>query len=120
MTMYTGTAVSRVRAKMALPAIGKSWWSVVVGGGVPDGNIAGSGVGVCVGLVLVPERKKNGGEEWATEQLGGNFSWCFSLSRACIYICISISISIYIYIYIYIYMYICIKTVVDTTSMYSK
>ena len=51
MTMYTGTAVSRVRAKMALPAIGKSSWSVGVGGGVPDGNIAGSGVGVCVGLV---------------------------------------------------------------------
>ena len=75
-----GHAISRVRAKTPLPAVGRCWWEVVVERGVPDGNIAASGVGVCVGLVLVPENDRKR-EQWQTEQLGGNFSWCFNLSR---------------------------------------
>ena len=76
----TGHAISRVRAKSPLPTVGRCWWEVVVERGVPDGNIAASGVGVCVGLVFVPENDRKR-EQWQTEQLGGNFSWCFNISR---------------------------------------
>jgi hypothetical protein len=76
----TGHFVCRVRGKSPLPSLGSCWWEVVVGDGVPEGNISANGVGVCVGLVLVPESDRKR-QQWTTEQLGGNFSWVFNFSR---------------------------------------